>query len=124
MHLGKKYNCNICKYSATQKGNLLRHIKSTHFQGKLFFCQLCDYKAAEKSNLSIHLQNVHQKREKIICTDCNKSIKKSSLYLHRKSFHSGEQQTLYCNICTFQTKYKQSLKGHILNVHQKRKQIE
>ena len=41
-HEGIRYNCNICQYRATMKGDLTRHKESIHFK-KRFPCQLCNY---------------------------------------------------------------------------------
>ena len=51
---GVKFPCDHCDYKATQKVNLLRHLKSVH-EGVKFPCDHCDYKATQKFHLLRHL---------------------------------------------------------------------
>ena len=46
---GVKFLCNLCDFKSTQKGNLLRHIKSIHIGVKLL-CNHCDFKATQKGH--------------------------------------------------------------------------
>ena len=121
MHEGVKYNCNICQYSATHKVLLSSHVRTIHLQERNFQCSTCDYKTTDQSHLTRHIEIKHNPRENFVCADCNKSIKPGSLYGHRKYFHSGEQPKHMCNICTFQTNRKDSLKNHIIVRHKKLK---
>ena len=50
-----------------------------HFRVVMF-----DYEATEKGNLSKHIRKVHQTSENINCTECNKSVKASSMKSHMK----------------------------------------
>ena len=44
---------------ATQKEDLLSHIKSIH-EGVKFPCEQCDYKATQKGHLMKHMKSVHK----------------------------------------------------------------
>ena len=118
VHEGVTYDCNICPSTFTQKLNLSNHIKSVHFKERSYQCQICDYQATQKSHLSRHVKNVHQKSDNINCSECNKHIKKMSLKIHMKNFHSGEQTLYYCKICTFQSIHQGALSTHVKNIHQ------
>merc|ERR1719319_352586 len=60
IHSKVTYNCELCDYKATQKGNLKRHVQSVHdvvksvHKGAEHNCELCDYKATQKSDLKRH----------------------------------------------------------------------
>ena len=53
-----------------------------------FKCNMCNYKATAINNLSRHSLHVHEKRENINCSECNKTVKKWSLYSHMKTYHT------------------------------------
>ena len=58
---GVTFPCNQCEYKATQKQNLLAHIKSVH-EGVKYPCQQCGYKATRKNNgyllLSVEMSRI------------------------------------------------------------------
>ena len=56
---GVKFPCDQCDYKATQKGDLLKHIKSLH-EGVKIPCGQCDYKATEKGHLLRHVKSKHK----------------------------------------------------------------
>ena len=49
-----KFPCNQCDYKPTNKGSLLRHIKSIH-EGVKFPCDQCDHKATNKGDFIVFL---------------------------------------------------------------------
>ena len=53
----KKYACNQCDYSSSQKANLKRHASSRH--KSTFSCELCDYTTASETHLKIHKNYIH-----------------------------------------------------------------
>ena len=113
---GTRYKCDVCEYSTKHKSHLTSHIKSLHLNEK-FDCKICDYKAATKGCLQQHFDSLHQKNM-TKCTECNRTLKKRSLFSHMKIYHS-EQNSLYCcEMCPFQTIHKSSLKKHTKKVHQ------
>ena len=54
-----KFHCGQCNYKATQKGDLLRHVKSIH-EGVKYPCGQCDYKATQKKHLLRHIKSIHE----------------------------------------------------------------
>ena len=83
-----RFSCELCEYKATQKGNLLRHIKSTH-EGVKFPCEQCEYKAKYKGNLLKHIKSTHE-GVKFPCEQCDYKAKwKKGLLRHIKSIHEG-----------------------------------
>ena len=50
--------CNQCKYKATDKPSLRKHIRPIH-EGQRYPCDRCDYKATQTGNLRIHKLKYH-----------------------------------------------------------------
>ena len=99
------------EYSAKQKNHLSEHTKAIHMKEK-YQCKLCNLLVSRKSTLFRHVKNIHQTKDKTVCPDCNKSLKQSNFDNHRRTFHSGKGTFYNCNICSFQTIHKASLKLH------------
>ena len=50
-------------------------------------------------------------------------MKRSYLHCHRKLFHSALKTQYDCNLCTFQTRHKNTLKTHVITMHQESKKV-
>ena len=59
MHKDKKYLCNICDETFTQKGYLRTHKDSVH-EGKKYPCNICDKHFTEKGHLRRHKDSIHE----------------------------------------------------------------
>ena len=59
VHEGVKFPCEQCDYKATEKGELLRHMKSIH-EGVKFTCEQCDYKATGNGYLLTHIKSIKE----------------------------------------------------------------
>ena len=141
MHRNERYPCKFCDYKATNKSGLNTHVKTMHQTNEIIICKdcnktmkrsylhchrklfhsaliqydcnLCTYQTRRKNTLKTHVITVHQESKKVICKDCNKTMKKKRFSQHRKSFHSALQSQYECNLCTFQTRHKNSLEKHV-----------
>ena len=143
-----KYECKICSYQTIHKASLQKHVKYIHQDNedtacnicnatvkqstllqhttkfhkgdqKQFKCELCTFHTIHKGNLKTHINSIHNVNNTVVCTDCNKTMKQSSITTHRKLFHSSKQpQLLVCNICTFEANHESNLERHVENVHQ------
>ena len=51
---GKLNECDICKATFTQRGNLTRHIQAVHDRKQPFSCTKCERKFAQKVNMLNH----------------------------------------------------------------------
>ena len=92
-----KFICEHCDYKASQKGTLLRHIKSRH-EGVKYPCGQCGYKASTKSNLLQHIKSIHE-GVKFPCEHCDyKATERGTLKKHMKSAHEGVK--FPCKQCT------------------------
>ena len=112
-----RYQCEMCKYSTIHKNTLSRHVRLVHFPKKID-CKICDYKAPSKNCLNKHINNVHQTNN-TNCPECNKILKKGNLSRHMKMLQSEQKSLYYCKMCPFQTIYKERVRTHTENVHQK-----
>ena len=45
----KLYECSVCDFKCTYRGNLNQHIKSVHEKKKSQECLICDFACTEKS---------------------------------------------------------------------------
>ena len=66
----KIFQCPKCEHTATQRGNLRRHIAGVHEAERKYKCQQCDHKTAQKSNLQIHIKLKHEGK-RLPCPHCN-----------------------------------------------------
>ncbi|KYN07528.1 Ras-responsive element-binding protein 1 [Cyphomyrmex costatus] len=55
---GMSYPCNMCPYSSTDKGALMKHLRS-HNGDRPFECSLCNYAFTTKANCERHVKNRH-----------------------------------------------------------------
>ncbi|XP_011640258.1 ras-responsive element-binding protein 1 [Pogonomyrmex barbatus] len=55
---GMPYPCNMCPYTSTDKGALMKHLRS-HNGDRPFECSLCNYAFTTKANCERHVKNRH-----------------------------------------------------------------
>lgn len=55
---GMPYPCNMCPFTSTDKGALLKHLRS-HNGDRPFECSLCNYAFTTKANCERHVKNRH-----------------------------------------------------------------
>ncbi|CAH1778610.1 unnamed protein product [Owenia fusiformis] len=126
----QRYSCNICGESYATNGSLTRHVTRIHEGNKKFACQFCGRKCFDSTALKYHVMT-HTGEKNQVCPMCPyKCIKKAQLIGHIKTKHEGttkKQQkfvvdpeasnTFFCNQCDFSSKYKGSLKMHMMRLH-------
>jgi uncharacterized Zn-finger protein len=119
-----RFECTLCEYKCTTKGNLKRHIKMVHDKIKDFECSLCDYKFSTKGNLKTHIKQVHDKIKDVQCSLCEyKFSTKGNLKTHIKQVHD-KIKDFECTLCEYKCSEKNTLKKHIKQVHDKIKNFE
>ena len=104
-------------HSLVKYVNTKRHEKQQNFE-----CPDCNFTAEYQSRLSKHIEVKHSGKQnlRVQCNVCCQSFEgKSTLQVHKKRLHSGNQTKHNCNLCDFQSIYKGSLKNHLINVHRK-----
>ena len=71
MHLGKRFYCDQCEFSATQLGGIKRHKQNFHGEAKVP-CPHCNYQGAQMSDVKRHMRKTHEaNKEPMICPYCN-----------------------------------------------------
>ncbi|XP_047736967.1 zinc finger autosomal protein isoform X2 [Hyalella azteca] len=115
--LGKRFQCKICDYVASQKLHLKCHMISKHKIGPGRQCKICDYVGAMEIHLKKHLFSKHGIGTGIQCKMCDYSTtQKQFLKSHMFSKHrigDGFQ----CKMCDFVTAHKYRLKSHLFSKH-------
>ena len=110
----KRYQCNQCDKSYTQRGTLNQHIETIH-QFVKHQCAKCGMIFKKRQSLRNHLKFQHGE-EKNKCDVCGKMVFKSQLENHIKDKHEKVYQ---CPTCAKILKTKERLKRHIKGVHDK-----
>jgi uncharacterized Zn-finger protein len=101
VHTGdKKFKCDICEKSYTEKGTLTKHKQKVHEQRKNYVCPHCKKKFGWKESLDRHMKTQHsQTREIFECSECKRQFwKKEGLESHYNSMHLNNLP-FECDIC-------------------------
>ena len=78
VHGNISFNCNVCDYSANQRGNLMRHVESKH-EAKM--CGKCDF----STTVSLELTNHVKSHASLVCNECEKEFStRDKLNRHQK----------------------------------------
>ena len=117
----RNYVCEKCDYAASEKSGLRIHMVNVHKIGeKKFKCEKCPYTSAHKGHLNYHINIVHKKIKTHVCADCGYAAsRKRDLEQHKESQHKIGNPKLKCNLCLFETCYKDSLRRHVKKMHLK-----
>jgi uncharacterized Zn-finger protein len=62
----KKYNCEICPTSFTERGSLKRHIAKVHEKKNSFECYICNKKFAMVADMNQHIKLRHPEGKKVL----------------------------------------------------------
>ena len=92
---GGEYGCDQCGKNYKNLKNLKRHEIFTHGEFR-YFCSVCDYKGTREREFRLHMSRRHGSGE----PPQDKPVK-----------------DLTCELCGYQTSYKQSLKDHMDGIH-------
>ena len=116
------FKCKNCKYYASKRSNLLRHVKNAHGDG------VTDANVSNEANslpenpdsAKINDQKLNKTQpnaQKIFpCPKCPyKSNQKGNLKTHYRAIH--EPKTFTCNYCSYQASKKSNLRTHVAAVH-------
>ena len=122
--LSKKENqviCGICALPFSYTKSLVKHLETTHngkiYKEKCFNCSNCNSRFFGAKELKVHIRNAHLDGKLLPCPLCNGSFKNILiLKQHLKGIH-GEKK-FNCLLCKAKYSLKQSLKNHIMSVHE------
>lgn len=95
---GRRFPCNQCGKTFTQKISLQYHNIYVHNGERKAACPHCDYRAPDKAKLSVHLRT-HSKVRPYVCGFCRASFKFRSTYRSHVARHtnSGNYVCSQCN---------------------------
>ena len=86
---GVKYPCGQCGKQFSQKGTLVRHLRTVHEEAK-YPCGQCGKQFSQKGSLDEHQRSVHE-GVKYPCGQCGKQFsQKGNLARHHKSVHKSQ----------------------------------
>ena len=116
--------CKNCKYYASKRSNLLRHVESAHGDGITSTNTSNENANTHSLAESADSLKIDQKpiktrpvAQKIFpCPKCPyKSNQKGNLKTHYRNIH--EPKTFTCNYCSYQASKKSNLRTHVAAVH-------
>lgn len=126
----KKYACEKCARTYTQKHNLTVHQKFECGVMPQFECQFCGKRFKQKHHMNTHIGRVHQPtnsntpQERYNCDECSRSYSYSGgLSLHKRLKHSEVKPQFICNYCGYKTNLKYNLSKHITLRHLRLKML-
>lgn len=75
-HLDKKFICEFCAYSSSNRGEMNIHVQSVHSKVATEECQFCTKMFKSRRSVKRHIRIVHeQSGEPVNCEICGKTLK-------------------------------------------------
>ncbi|KAM3916777.1 zinc finger protein 142 [Leptodactylus fuscus] len=119
----KNYMCTECGYITKWKHYLNVHMRK-HSGDLRYHCNQCSYRCHRADQLSSH--KLRHQGKTLICEICGFGCKrKTELQKHMQVKHSQSGPiTMYqCQHCSYQTKYKQTMRNHENGKHTKQREF-
>ena len=136
METKKRFECDLCEYSAVQKVHLVYHMR-THTGERPYECEVCEKRFTQKQDLNRHMKThremfafqcsncrhgfSHQNKLKLHenrckakgyeCHLCKKVFIRKHLLVDHMPKHTGEK--LHCSKCRKQFAYENNLTQHM-----------
>ncbi|XP_012283209.1 zinc finger protein 845 [Orussus abietinus] len=116
----KKYKCDTCYKSFSQKSKLSSH-QLSHTGQRPFKCTSCDKAYSSKSKLNAH-RKLHSNTNVHRCIVCNKTFPYPSYLTEHAKIHnnnvneerdSTQSNSFECNICNKRYRLAKNLKAHL-----------
>jgi uncharacterized C2H2 Zn-finger protein len=100
--MAKQFNCEICDYFTSRKGDLVRHINMKHKKLKRYGCDLCDFLSFHYYEFLEHSKTVHLLNKNIFkCDNCDMAYSlKKNLVRHINMKHKNLKR-FGCDLCDF-----------------------
>ena len=128
--------CCKCRYEATDKRDLNKHILQSHLEGEKpyifhnqsneenrYECTICGFKQ-KHGQIRTHLLNTHQIAMKNLrqfkCSTCDTGFQRMPiLRKHRIDVHANKDLYVKCNLCDYESHSEQNMKRHNDHFHLK-----
>jgi uncharacterized Zn-finger protein len=113
----KRYSCELCIASYSQKPGLARHVIEQHKNIPSFQCTLCISKFKRKIHLDRHIREHHENIRSFECTICGLKFKRNNhLKVHMEKRHLHDKQ-YKCGLCELTWNDSVSLDRHNNEIH-------
>ncbi|XP_041650866.1 zinc finger protein 2 homolog [Cheilinus undulatus] len=105
----KKFHCDLCDKSFTQKKALVIHIRS-HTGERPYSCSTCDRCFSQRKTLVVHMRS-HTGERPFSCPFCEKSFSVNGTLTRHIRVHTGEKP-YNCSVCGRSFSLLTRLKSH------------
>lgn len=110
----KRFQCEVCYKSFSQKNNVLRHLK-THTGEKLFQCEMCHKSFSQNCNLVRH-RRTHTNDKPFECEVCHKPFAQKCHLIRHIRTHA-DVKPIQCELCHKSFTGKHYLRTHMKFLH-------
>merc|ERR1712129_174531 len=117
-----RHKCRFCNFEAEVQTHLKKHINDEHPGMKLIkapvnlTCELCGFIAKRSIRLKNHINKVHADRYP--CEECGRTfLTTDDLDIHITKTHKNMNLLVFCEECTYKTKYPSNLRKHHKEKH-------
>ena len=109
----KTFKCNKCDYSTNRSQSIKDHTSAVHLGLRPYKCETCGVTFTQKPHLNTHMKNVHLNIRPHSCNFCDSTFfNRRAKEVHEKGVHGVGDKGFKCDLCDFQTAYRDSFKRH------------
>lgn len=114
LHLGKDFECNICRKTFITSTNLKYHLTRVHQGVKKYACNQCDKSYFTLQHLKVH-QLSHLEKKAYTCDVCNRGITHYASLLSHMLLHTGKP--FQCDHCSMAFTHRWRFGKHLAERH-------
>lgn len=114
LHLGKDFECSICRKRFITSTNLKYHLTRVHQGVKKYACNQCDKSYFTLQHLKVH-QLSHLEKKAYTCDVCNRGITHYASLLSHMLLHTGKP--FQCDHCSMAFTHRWRFGKHLAERH-------